>query len=83
MDITGNGAAGEITSTSGAPGSTAVSRDNLMLAVQRDVILNQQRLAARNDGGTELGSNNSVDMPARHPLPFPSHFPSRWWELML
>ena len=62
MDITGNGAAGEITSTSGAPGSTAVSRDNLTLSVQRDAILNQQRLAARNDGGTELGSNDSVDM---------------------
>ncbi|WP_035614850.1 PQQ-dependent sugar dehydrogenase [Haloferula sp. BvORR071] len=61
MSITGNGAPGELTGSGGAP-SAAASRDNLMLAAQRGTALNQQRIAARNDGATELGNNNSVDM---------------------
>ncbi|MCW1883777.1 PQQ-dependent sugar dehydrogenase [Luteolibacter flavescens] len=52
---------GEISNTSGAPGGGTNSRDNLMLSISRDGGLNNQRLAARNDGGGELGVNNAIN----------------------
>jgi uncharacterized repeat protein (TIGR03806 family) len=60
MNVTGNGAPGEITNTGGSPGGGSSSRDNFMLAVQRGGNLFEQRLVARNDGAGEIGSNNSV-----------------------
>ena len=58
MDITGSGG-GEINTTSGAPGNSS-SSDNFILAAQRGDIINDHRLAARLDGATELGSNNTT-----------------------
>lgn len=58
MNINGSGN-GEISNTAGNPGA-GESRDNLMLAAQRGDTLNDKRLAARNDGATELGVNNTI-----------------------
>ncbi len=64
MNITGNGAPGEITNTSGAPGGGTNSRDNIMLSVSRDNDINRQRLVARNNGAGEIGNNNSLETAA-------------------
>ncbi len=58
MDIIGSGG-GEISNTSGAPGASA-SSDNFMLAAQRDSNINDHRLAARLNGATEVGINNTT-----------------------
>lgn len=58
MDIAG-GSGGEIPNTYGNPGGSE-ARDNLMLAAQRGEMLNDKRLAARNDGNTEIGANNTI-----------------------
>ncbi|RYD39354.1 MAG: hypothetical protein EOP85_16090, partial [Verrucomicrobiaceae bacterium] len=50
---------GEISNTSGGPGSLT-SRDNLMLAAQRGGVINDKRIAARNNGATEAGNNNTI-----------------------
>jgi uncharacterized repeat protein (TIGR03806 family) len=60
ISAAGNGAPGEITNTSGAPGGGTSSSDNLMLSVSRDNDINRQRLAARLDAAGEFGNNNSV-----------------------
>jgi uncharacterized repeat protein (TIGR03806 family) len=52
---------GEISNTAAAPGGGTASSDNLMLSVSANGgVLNDQRLAARLDGATELGVNNSI-----------------------
>ncbi len=58
--VTANGAGnGEIPNTYGNPGSTTAS-DYLLLAAQRADTLNIKRLAARNDGASELGADNTI-----------------------
>ncbi|QJE98925.1 PQQ-dependent sugar dehydrogenase [Luteolibacter luteus] len=59
MNISGNGAAGELTPSSVAPGGTN-SSDNLMLAVQRGGDINTQQLTARLDGGGEIQSQTGI-----------------------
>ena len=59
MNISGNGAPGELTSTSNAPGATNAS-DNLMLAVQRGGDVNLQQLTARLDAAAEIKNETSL-----------------------
>lgn len=59
MNITGNGAPGELTTTSGAPGGTN-SHDNLMLAVSRDGDINRQKLVMRNDTAGEQSTDGNL-----------------------
>ena len=51
---------GEIGNNADAPGAGTSSRDNLMIAECRGTTLNDKRLAARNDGATELGVNSTL-----------------------
>ncbi|MCW1921398.1 PQQ-dependent sugar dehydrogenase [Luteolibacter arcticus] len=51
---------GEISNSAANPGAGVLSSDNLMFAVQRDLNLTQQRIAAKLNGGAETGNNNSL-----------------------
>jgi len=59
MNIAGNGAPGELTAPSGAPGGTNAS-DNLMLSAQRGGDINLQQLGARLDGAGEIKNETSL-----------------------
>jgi uncharacterized repeat protein (TIGR03806 family) len=56
----GTSGSGEVGNNAGSPGAGTVSRDNLMLSVSRNGVLNDQRLAARLDGAPEIGANHSL-----------------------
>ncbi|MCW1883630.1 PQQ-dependent sugar dehydrogenase [Luteolibacter flavescens] len=56
--------AGEILPTATQAPNNATSSDNVALAIHRDTTANTQRMMARLDGGTELGSNTGANLTA-------------------
>jgi len=60
MNIAGNGAFGELTPTSGAPGGATNSSDNLMLVANRENTLSTQQLTARLNGAGEINNQTNL-----------------------
>lgn len=60
MNVAGNGASGEITSSSGAPGGGTSSSDNLMLVANRGSDINTQQLTARINGAGEIKNETGL-----------------------